>query len=159
MKSKLLLSSLILLCACKPTPYVSKTSQSDINKYFEKQVIKPQGGEVEHIKYGKMAATQEPYATDYNECQNQSFLGKFFMFGELKISDPKKLYQYSMDSLMYQLAFSFPELGLSDITTNPIFEDKEFKRTLDEINLLTSKALICVENKGWIYLSQKKSEK
>lgn len=160
MKSKLLLlSSVVLLSACKSTPYVIKASQSDINKYFKEQTLKPQNGNVEHSKYGKIPATEEPYKTEYNECLNQSFSGKTFVFGEIEISDPQKLKQYSNDHLMHQLSFLISKNGRRDATIKPIFDDQSFKPTLESIRVLTSKTLDCVKSKGWVYLSNKKSEK
>ena len=162
MKRKLLLlSSIVLLSACKSTPYVIKASQSDINKYFEKQEIKPQGGNVEHSKYGKMAATQEPYKSTYIECLNQSFSSVSFMFGQLNVSDPQKLKQYSNDHLMHQLGFLISKNGRRDATIRPIFDDPSFKPTLEKIHSLTSNTLTCVKSKGWVYLTNKrnKSEK
>lgn len=160
MKSKLLLiSTVFLLSACKSTPNEFKASQSDINEYFENQVLKPQNGNVEHSEYGRMAATMKPYTTDFNECQTEAFSGKSFMFAELEISDPKKLNQYSDDYLMHLVSFIIPKNGRRNVTIKPIFDDKSFKSTLDGIHVLTKKTLDCVKNKGWIYLTNKNSKK
>ncbi|NLR14269.1 hypothetical protein [Pseudoalteromonas peptidolytica] len=139
--------------------HVVKASQSDINNYFEKQVLKPQSGHVEHSQYGKIAVTEEPYKTEYNECLKQSFSGESFMFGELEVSDPERLKQYSSDYLMHRLAFIVLKNSRRDVSIKPIFDDQSFKPILNGIQNLTSRTLDCVKSKGWVYLPNKKSEK
>jgi len=148
----LLLSALILLIMSKP----AIASQTDIENYFEKQPVKIQNGEVEHAKYGRMAATESPYSSEYNQCEDEIFSEKSFTFGEQKISDPNKLNSFVDDYFVHTIALSYPESKERDLYVKPIFYDPKFNANYEEINQLISKTLECVKRKGWSYVKSTK---
>jgi hypothetical protein len=85
-----------------------------------------------------------------------SFSGTSFTFGDLTISDSKKLVQYSNDHLMHQISFLLSKR--KKIGFKPIFEDSQFKPSLDRIHELNSTTLDCVKSKGWVYINKKKEK-
>jgi hypothetical protein len=180
MKKKILfISSFVLLVGCKSTPY--QASQPEINNYFENQTVKLQAGEVEHKDHGKILATSEPYTTEFNECQKESFSGQSFMFGSLNVSDPKKLEQFSFDYMkkLVDALFSNDKKSSahagtmaalsvtsgvkptyqSNYNARTIFDDKKLTSNIEAINVFSSKTLDCVKAKGWTYISKKKVTK
>jgi len=181
MKRILITASVItLLAGCKTTPYIAP--QNNIDDYFNNIVIKPQSGEVNHPNHGEMLATSEPYALDYDQCQEKVFEGQSFMFGTLKVSDPKKLNQFSFDYLKATVATLFGNKKGSSAayagasaavsvstgttptynyatTSKSLFRDKSLTDNLKDINKLSSQTLDCVRNKGWSYISKKKTKK
>ena len=174
MKNKIGLTFAIttLIVGCSTAPY--KAPQSQIDLYFDNIKLLPQGGEVEHINYGKMKASQDPYTKDYDECQNESFKGKSFLFGTREVSNPKHLAQFSNDFMLHiitaytknsglgALAGSMAATSGSTPNTNhskyrhTIFDDKSILSNLNGITKLEDATLECVKAKGWVYIQTKK---
>ena len=171
------LSSLIV--GCSTAPYIAP--QSQIDSYFDNIKLLPQGGEVEHINYGRMKATQEPYTKDYDECQSVSFKGKSFLFGTREVSNPKHLAQFSNDYMVQiitaMIAYKKSSgsgahagaMAATSVSTgstiqntnytqysNTIFDDKSILSNLKGINELEEATLECVKAKGWVYIQTKK---
>lgn len=145
---------LLTLNACSTTP--QQASDQEIITYFKNLKVEAQMGEVEHKTFGRMKTTQPPYITDYNECQTTAFSGQSFMFGDLKVSDPKKLYQYSKEQFIYQM---FTLWGSRKYEKpDPIFNDQRFIQNHDRINVLNAKTLDCIKDKGWEYISEPASK-
>ncbi|RJE77049.1 hypothetical protein BGP78_02040 [Pseudoalteromonas sp. MSK9-3] len=155
-KTLIILSAVAMVSACKTTP-INQASDSEVQKYFQNLEIKPQNGSVKHIKFGQIKATEEPYATEYNECQNEAFAGKVFTFGTVEVTNPKKLSQYSDDSLIRDLKFILAKR--KDVSIKPVFDDPRFKSNLEQIRELKRKTLECVKKAGWSYLSNKEVSK
>ena len=167
------------MMGCSTAPY--KAPQSQIDFYFDNMKFTPQGGEVEHKNYGKMKATENPYAKDYDQCQEESFKGKSFLFGTREVSNPKQLSQFSSDYLKEILtallayknsagsgahagamAATAVSTGAAVPNTNykqyskSIFDDKQILSNQSGINELEKNTLECVKAKGWSYIEAKK---
>lgn len=181
MTKKILLTSVLsaVLFGCSTTPYVAP--QAQIDAYFDNMKIAPQAGEVEHKDHGKMKATENPYAADYNQCQEEAFKGNSFLFGSREVTNPKQLSQASSD-YMKEIFTAFlaykngsgsaahagatVATAVSSGTALPnanykqpsktIFEDKQILSNIKVISGLETKTLECAKAKGWSYVSAKK---
>ena len=181
MIKKILLTSVlgVFVAGCSTAPY--KAPQSQIDTYFDNMKISPQGGEVEHKNHGRMKATENPYAADYDQCQVEAFKGRSFLFGTREVNNPKQLSQFSSDYLKElfktymaiknssgsgahagAMAASAVSTGTSMSNSNikqytrTIFDDKEVLSNLNGINELETNTLDCIKSKGWSYIEAKK---
>ncbi|MEY4589559.1 MAG: hypothetical protein RL497_1635 [Pseudomonadota bacterium] len=181
MTKKIILTSVLstFVFGCSTAPY--KAPQSQIDSYFDSMKISPQGGEVEHKNHGKIKTTENPYAKDYDLCEEESFKGKYFLFGAREVSNSKQLSQFSSDYLKEMvkaflaykntsgsgahagaMAATSVSAGAAVQNTNDkqynksIFDDKQLLLNLKGINELEERTLECVKAKGWSYIETKK---
>ena len=152
MNNRIFIASLsLLLFGCKSTLY--RASQEEINNYFDNQVVRLLAKEVEHKDYGKIPAESKSYRIEHYKCQQESFSGQSFKFGNLEVSDPRKLAQFSFDYIKKYTAFSFSnDKKLSKyvgVYEQNMFDDKVLTSNVDAINALSSKTLDCLTAKGW----------
>lgn len=159
MKTKatlLILFSSLSACVTQPElikPDTSPEANKEIELYFNSQEFWPQNGEVEHAKHGRMAATVEPYLSDYTICQREVFSGKSFVFGSLTISDPKKLRQFVNDFHINLLAHKLPDSDeRRQDAIKQIFYHPSFFENYKKIGPLVPRTVDCVKEKGWTYL-------
>jgi len=136
----------------------SKVSNYDteIEDYFKNQKIKPQRGDVEHSKHGRMAATSAPYSLDYTQCQNKVFSEKGFTFGNLTVSDPVKLKQFSIDFHVNLMAHQLADAKERKEMINQLFYYPGFYENHEKIVPLIQKTVACVKDMGWSYVKSKK---
>jgi len=128
---------------------MAKVSDKDIELYFQNQEISPQNGHVEHEKYGRMAATEEPYASAYADCQRKVFKGKGYKFGGVSVSDPQKIRQFLLDFHINLMVHQMPESDKKQEMIKPVFYHPSFFKQYKKLRQKISKMVSCVQKNGW----------
>ena len=146
MKNSVLSIFMLAIVSCSSVEI--KSSQSDVDAYFNNQDLTPKVDAYRHPKHGEVSLDDPRYTTDYENCLNESFEGKSYQFGSTTVSEPKKLMRYNLDKSIHAIKIITGRYE-KGFKANAFFLDKQYSDIDKEISDSFSKSVACVKKKGW----------